>query len=81
MMTAEEARLLQRSPLRIEQFLIQIEEEIEYHCMTADTGYIFHKILDVEQIHLQAIMKALERLGFGVVIQEGDLKIDWFKKW
>jgi len=78
-MTAEETRLLQKSPLRIEPYLIKIEAEIREHCLNADTGYIFHPIAEKEKFHIPAIMEALKRLGFGVELRDETLKIDWFK--
>lgn len=80
MISAREASLLQRSPLRIEKYLIQIEEEIQNHCMNSDTGYIFYKISGAE-IHIPAIIQMLERLGFQVQELEEELKISWFKQW
>lgn len=81
MISANEARLLQRSPLRIEKYLLQIEEEIENHCMNSDTGYIFYKISGAERIHIPVIIQMLERLGFQVQESEDELKISWFKQW
>ena len=80
MITAAEARDIQKSSLRIERYLLQIEEKIRNHCMNADTGYIFHKISKAE-IHVSAIIRTLEGLGFQVQELEDELKISWFKQW